>query len=386
MKKIVLFISFLLLTAVAATAQTMNVRVGQVTYAHRAANTGDMTITGGNTLTIEGKAYNTSSISQISIDDSNVADNTVSVSYAGQTATVVVSGNIAHLVTVSVSGANVSITQSEALQQEVTYTLSGTSSNGSFFMDGDYKANFVLNNLSLTNPAGCPLDIQDGKAISVTLQGNNQLTDCANGTHNATLYINGHPTFSGTGSLTLTGLTKHAFTSEEISTAKPWAISGSKKGTRSVVKSLRLQPEVLEEHVEHLFEKYAVMEKELERVECEGLEDAEVVFVAFGTMARLAREAMELLEARGIKAGLIRPITLFPFCTKSFEKLDYGKLKGILVAELSIPAQMIEDVELATKGRVPLESLTHSGGRFIITEEVYDRLKAMALGNTKEVK
>ena len=215
MKKIVLFISFLLLTAVAATAQTMNVRVGQVTYAHRAANTGDMTITGGNTLTIEGKAYNTSSISQISIDDSNVADNTVSVSYAGQTATVVVSGNIAHLVTVSVSGANVSITQSEALQQEVTYTLSGTSSNGSFFMDGDYKANFVLNNLSLTNPAGCPLDIQDGKAISVTLQGNNQLTDCANGTHNATLYINGHPTFSGTGSLTLTGLTKHAFTSDE---------------------------------------------------------------------------------------------------------------------------------------------------------------------------
>ena len=215
MKKIALSISLLLLTAVAATAQTINVRVGQVTYAHRAANTGDMTITGGNTLTIEGKAYNTGSISQISIDDSDVADNTVSVSYAAQTATVVVSGNIAHLVTVAVSGANVSITQSEALQHEVTYTLSGSSSNGSFFMDGHYKANFVLNNLSLTNPAGCPLDIQDGKAISVTLQGNNSLTDCPDGTHNATLYINGHPTFSGTGSLTLTGLTKHAFTSDE---------------------------------------------------------------------------------------------------------------------------------------------------------------------------
>ena len=215
MKKIVLFISFLLLTAVAATAQTMNVRVGQVTYAHRAANTGDMTITGGNTLTIEGKAYNTGSISQISIDDSDVANNTVSVSYAAQTATVVVSGNIAHLVTVSVSGANVSITQSEALQQEVTYTLSGTSSNGSFFMDGDYKATFVLNNLSLTNTAGPAIDIEDGKAISVTLTGTNTLADAAGGTHNATLYINGHPTFSGTGSLTLTGLTKHAFTSDE---------------------------------------------------------------------------------------------------------------------------------------------------------------------------
>ena len=116
------------------------------------------------------------------------------------------------------------------------------------------------------------------------------------------------------------------------------------------------------------------------------IEDAEVVVCAYGIVGRVAKDAVKQLRSEGIKAGLIRPITLFPFCTKSFEKLDYGKLKGILVAELSIPAQMIEDVELATKGRVPLESLTHSGGKFIITEEVYDRLKAIALGNAKEVK
>ena len=73
---------------------------------------------------------------------------------------------------------------------------------------------------------------------------------------------------------------KPELTSADIPAAKPWAISGSEKGERSVVKSLRLQPEVLEAHVEHLFEKYAVMEKELERVECENLEGAEVVFVA----------------------------------------------------------------------------------------------------------
>ena len=105
---------------------------------------------------------------------------------------------------------------------------------------------------------------------------------------------------------------------------------------------------------------------------------------AYGIVGRVAKDAVKQLRAEGIKAGLIRPITLFPFCTKSFEKLNYEKLKGILVAELSIPAQMIEDVELATKGRAKLESLTHSGGKFIITEEVYDRLKAMAASNTEE--
>ena len=105
---------------------------------------------------------------------------------------------------------------------------------------------------------------------------------------------------------------------------------------------------------------------------------------AYGIVGRVAKDAVKQLRAEGIRAGLIRPITLFPFCMASFEKLNYEKLKGILVAELSIPAQMIEDVELATKGRAKLESLTHSGGKFIITEEVYDRLKAMACG--KEAK
>ncbi|MBQ2147593.1 MAG: 3-methyl-2-oxobutanoate dehydrogenase subunit VorB [Firmicutes bacterium] len=135
--------------------------------------------------------------------------------------------------------------------------------------------------------------------------------------------------------------------------------------------------------LEEMYEGWKQNEVMVEEYETE---DAEVVVCAYGIVGRVAKDAVKQLRAEGIKAGLIRPITLFPFCTKSFEKLDYGKLKGILVAELSIPAQMIEDVELATKGRVPLESLTHSGGRFIITEEVYDRLKAMALGNTKEVK
>jgi 2-oxoglutarate ferredoxin oxidoreductase subunit alpha len=166
---------------------------------------------------------------------------------------------------------------------------------------------------------------------------------------------------------------KHAFTSEEISTAKPWAISGSAKGTRSVVKSLRLQPEVLEEHVEHLFEKYAAMEKELERVECENLEDAEAVFVAFGTMARLAREAMELLEAQGVKAGLIRPISLWPYPYKAFDQIS-GNTKAVISVELST-GQMLQDINLGVKGRVPVKLIHRVGGMLPTSLEVVEKTK-----------
>jgi 2-oxoglutarate ferredoxin oxidoreductase subunit alpha len=166
---------------------------------------------------------------------------------------------------------------------------------------------------------------------------------------------------------------KHAYTSQEIATAKPWAISGSEKGERSVVKSLRLQPEVLEAHVEHLYEKYAAMEKDLERVECEGLEDAEVVFVAFGTMARLAREAMELLEAQGIKAGMIRPISLWPYPYKAFDEIS-DKTKAVISVELSM-GQMLQDINLGVKGRVPVKLIHRVGGMLPTSLEVVEKTK-----------
>ena len=166
---------------------------------------------------------------------------------------------------------------------------------------------------------------------------------------------------------------KHAFTSEEIATAKPWAISGSEKGERSVVKSLRLQPEVLEAHVEHLYEKYAEMEKELERVECESLQDAEVVFVAFGTMARLAREAMELLGSQGIKAGMIRPISLWPYPYKAFDQLS-EKTRVVISVELSM-GQMLQDINLGVKGRVPVKLIHRVGGMLPTSLEVVEKTK-----------
>jgi 2-oxoglutarate ferredoxin oxidoreductase subunit alpha len=168
---------------------------------------------------------------------------------------------------------------------------------------------------------------------------------------------------------------KHAYTSEEISTAKPWAISGSAKGERSVVKSLRLQPEVLEAHVEHLYEKYAKMEKELERVECEGLEDAEVVFVAFGTMARLAREAIELLGEQGVKAGLIRPISLWPYPYSAFDRLS-DKTRAVVSVELSM-GQMIEDVRLSIHDRKPVRLVNRAGGMIPSPDEVLAAIRKM---------
>ena len=166
---------------------------------------------------------------------------------------------------------------------------------------------------------------------------------------------------------------KAPLTAEQIPTAKPWAISGSEKGTRSVVKSLRLQPEVLEQHVENLFEKYGRMEKELQRVECDSIGDAEVVFVAFGTMARLAREAMELLQAQGIKAGLIRPVSLWPFPYAAFDALT-DKTKVVISTELSM-GQMIEDVRLGVKGRFPVKLIHRTGGMLPTSLEIVEKTK-----------
>ena len=166
---------------------------------------------------------------------------------------------------------------------------------------------------------------------------------------------------------------KQPLTSADIPKVKPWAISGSEKGERSVVKSLRLQPEVLEKHVEKLFEKYARMKEELVKVETENVEDAEVVFVAFGTMARLAKEAMELLEAQGVKAGLVRPISLWPFPYRAFDKLS-DKTKVVISTELSM-GQMIQDVKLGVEGRWPVRLISRTGGMLPTSLEIVDRTK-----------
>ena len=163
---------------------------------------------------------------------------------------------------------------------------------------------------------------------------------------------------------------------DKISEVKPWAITGTDQHPgRNVVFSLRLQPDVLEAHVEHMFEKYAEAEKELVRYTTQGLDDAEVVFVAFGTMSRLCSEAIELLDAQGIKAGLIRPISLWPFPDKAFDEIG-PKAKLIISTELSM-GQMITDVKSAANGRWPVGLINRTGGIVPSSLEIVERTKQL---------
>ena len=166
----------------------------------------------------------------------------------------------------------------------------------------------------------------------------------------------------------------------EIARTKPWAITGTDAHEgRNVVFSLRLQPEVLEAHVEHMFEKYAQAERELVRYSSAGLADAEIVFVAFGTMSRLCAEAIELLEGKGVKAGLIRPISLWPYPDAAFDGIG-PRAKVVISTELSM-GQMIQDVRSAAAGRWPVRLISRTGGVVPSSIEIVER----ALKHLEEV-
>lgn len=176
---------------------------------------------------------------------------------------------------------------------------------------------------------------------------------------------------------------KPVYKPEEIAAHRDWACTGfDDRGgdqNRRVVKSLRLQPEALEKHVESLFEKYDRAEKELCRYETENLAGAQVVFVAFGTTARITREAIEILAAQGIKAGLIRPISLWPFPNKAFDEIDFGSTKAVISAELSM-GQMISDVRIGVNGRLPVYLAHRTGGIVPTSPEIAARAKAVLEG------
>jgi len=162
---------------------------------------------------------------------------------------------------------------------------------------------------------------------------------------------------------------------EDIRSVKPWALTGygDDESKRNRVISLRIQPDQLEEHVHHLFAKYERAEKELLRVESTGLEDAEVVIVAYGIMARIAKEAIEILGTQGIKAGIIRPISLWPFPYDEFNKIA-DKTKVIISAELSM-GQLIQDVKLGVMNRFPVKLVGRTGGMIPSSLEIAERIK-----------
>ncbi len=219
MKKIYTFLAALVV-AIAAVGQTLNVEVGNVTYLFPADQAGEMTYADGTNLTIMNKVFTLSEVTRMAVDATEVEDNTVSVSYDGTSARVLVAGNIAQYVEATVSGAHVSIVQSADVNDEVgeiSYSLAGTSTDGEFYMEGSYKATLDLRGLTLTNPSGAAINIQNGKRINVSakLGTVNTITDGTGGTQKGAFVCKGHTEFKGKGELNVYGRTAHAVWSKE---------------------------------------------------------------------------------------------------------------------------------------------------------------------------
>jgi len=212
-------------------AQTLNIQVGNVTYLFPAAQAGAMPYDNGSTLTVMNKAFALSEISSMFVDETAVTDNAVSVVYNGSSAAITVAGNVARYLTITQSGAHVSIAQNSNLAQEITYTLSGNSSDGEFYMEGSYKATLALNGLTLTNTtpvySGAAIHVQNSKRIDVKVaEGTtNTLTDASTGSQKGCLYIKGHAEFKQKGTLNVTGNKKHGIKTGEYITVKNTTIN-----------------------------------------------------------------------------------------------------------------------------------------------------------------
>lgn len=163
-------------------------------------------------------------------------------------------------------------------------------------------------------------------------------------------------------------------TEEEILRECPWATTGRSKGRKpNVITSLELKSEVMEQRNLHLQEKYRKICENEVRYETKFMDDAEYMIVAFGSAARIAEKAIEMARAEGIKVGLFRPITLWPFPTNEIAAAA-AKVKGVLVAEINA-GQMIDDVRLAVNGQVPVEHYGRLGGIVPEPEEMVKVLK-----------
>ncbi|WP_061995344.1 3-methyl-2-oxobutanoate dehydrogenase subunit VorB [Clostridium sp. ATCC 25772] len=162
---------------------------------------------------------------------------------------------------------------------------------------------------------------------------------------------------------------------------KTWAANGLYgRKKHNVINSLYLKAEVLEEHNKHLQEKYKTIkenEVKYELFNCDREND--LVLVAYGTTSRICKNVVKMAEKEGIKLGLIRPITLWPFPTEAFDKTVNSTKHGYLSVELSC-GQMVEDVRLAVEGKKPVNFFGRSGGMVPTPEEILSKVKELVGG------
>ncbi|HTZ11783.1 MAG TPA: 3-methyl-2-oxobutanoate dehydrogenase subunit VorB [Candidatus Margulisiibacteriota bacterium] len=155
---------------------------------------------------------------------------------------------------------------------------------------------------------------------------------------------------------------------------KPWALTGCKGRKPNIVKSFYMREGDLETANLSSQQKYRSIQKQEERYEAVGLEDAKVILVAYGTMGRICKGVVSGLRKKGKKIGLIRPITLWPFPNGVFKKLAArGRGAAFLAVEMSY-GQMVEDVRLAVDGKLPVEFLGRAGGGVPTEEEIIKKL------------
>nr|WP_325303768.1 3-methyl-2-oxobutanoate dehydrogenase subunit VorB [uncultured Dysosmobacter sp.] len=165
---------------------------------------------------------------------------------------------------------------------------------------------------------------------------------------------------------------------------KDWATTGRNgRDHHNVLNSLYMDPESCDVHNQNLAKKFEEMTKNEVRWETNFCEDAELLITAYGTPARIALTAIDALRAEGIKVGLFRPISLWPFPEQALREVAWqDSVKTILDVEMSSTGQMLDDVRLSVEGRKPIHYLGHAGGVIPTVEEMIDAAKAAL----KEVK
>lgn len=154
-----------------------------------------------------------------------------------------------------------------------------------------------------------------------------------------------------------------------------WAASGHSDGKQRLINSIRIEPDDLEAFNKRLFQKYKTIAENETKFEEYKNEDAEIVFVAYGSVARICKSAVLELRAQGIKAGLIRPITLYPFPTDVIAATaNKACVKKFITAEMSM-GQMVEDVRLAVNGLKPVEFYGRCGGNIMMPADLVKYVK-----------
>lgn len=171
-------------------------------------------------------------------------------------------------------------------------------------------------------------------------------------------------------------------TEEQILKECPWASTGRSKGRRpNVITSLELSPDVMEQRNLKLQEKYRNIQEHEVRYETQQCDDADYVIVAFGSASRIAEKSVEICREQGVRVGLFRPITLWPFPSEELAALCKGK-KGILVAEINA-GQMVQDVRLAVDGELLVEYFGRLGGVVPSPQEIVEALNTKLKNNDK---